>query len=76
MSDIIEETRKEGNFTEMVYADALFFQRGLLAPTIRVQAPSIAMVFADGVDLGAGSSSKRITFLGTHLTSLSFNVQI
>lgn len=73
MSNIFEETKRQGNFTEMVYAEALFFQRGLLTPTIRVQAPSIAMVFTDGVNLGAGSSTKSKTFLEAHLP---FNLQI
>ncbi|PPQ69135.1 hypothetical protein CVT26_003583 [Gymnopilus dilepis] len=37
----------------MEYADGLFFQTGLAIPTIRIEAPSLAMVFTDGPALGS-----------------------
>ncbi|KAG1781693.1 hypothetical protein EV702DRAFT_1072736 [Suillus placidus] len=55
MADIFEVTKNTGNFTMTEYAEGLFYQQDLRTlPNIRIQAPSIAMVFTDGaIDLGA-----------------------
>ena len=60
MVDIFEQTKRDGNYTEMEYAEGLFFKRGLSNATIRIQAPSIAAVFTqtNGPSLGSGIPSK------------------
>jgi len=76
MKDIFETTKADGNFTQMEYAEGLFFKKGFDPTTIRVQAPSIARVFTDGAALGSGSSSKTRPFRTLILLCCSFIAQI
>lgn len=60
----------------MEYAEGLFFQKGLASPTIRIQAPSIAMVFTDGPALGAGLSFQTKRKIQAPFTFLFLSPQI
>lgn len=71
MGDIFKR-QFEGEF-----AEGLSFQEDLPPVSIRVQAPSIAVVFTDGVILGPGSFLQNQSFSNwAHFTSLFFIAQI